>query len=174
MERAVGEGVAVDHEQRAAARRSLALGVTARPDCGQLERRDRLAQPLRGGLCRLRDVERCKILRRDRVTVGDADRTEAPEPVGAHDSGRDERHAGLERDPCGARVPARLVALAHPLRPTRSFGEHHHRVALAAQRDRRVDRLLVALPAVDSKPPPAWTTQPSGGQKSSFFAMKRR
>ena len=72
----------------------------------------------------------------------------AAEPVGALDACRDERHAGLERDPCGARVGARLVLLAQSLPAPRALGEHRDHIAGAGEVDRGLDRLTVGPAAV--------------------------
>ena len=80
----------------------------------------------------------------------------------------------LERDPSGARVPASLALLAQALLASCALREHDDRVPFAAEGDRGRDRLLVPLSATHRKAPPAVTTFPSGNQKSSDFAMKRR
>ena len=111
----------------------------------------------------------------DRRAVGDPQRPEAREPVGAGDAGGHERHARLERDPRGAGVPARLVPLAQPLRAPRPLREHDDDVARAAELRRpcRSPAGRASRGRPGSRRPRS-TIQPSGGQKSSFFAMKRR
>ena len=125
---------------------------SAEPPREPLQSVDRLAQPIGRELRRLGGVELREVGGVDRRTVGDPQRAEPAEPLGSRDPGRNERHAGLERDPRGPGVPTCLVRLAQTLRAACPLGKHHDGVALAAQRDCCVDRLLVALAAIHAEP----------------------
>ena len=83
----------------------------------------------------------------DRLTVGDPQRAQPAQAVGAGDRGRNERDARRERDPCGARMRPRLVSLAQALRLPRPFREHDHDLALSSQLGRRAHRLDISLAA---------------------------
>ena len=85
----------------------------------------------------------------DRRTVGDAQRPEREQPVGAGDGRGDERHSGLQRDPRRAGACARLVLLHEPLLAPRPLGEHHDDVALLREAHGRLDRLDVGAAAAD-------------------------
>ena len=82
------------------------------------------------------------------------ERREPGDAVGSRDPRRDERYAGLERDPSGARVPASLVLLAQALLASCALREHDDRVPFAAEGDCRRDRLLVPFSATHRKRTP--------------------
>ena len=136
--------------------------------------RDRLLEPIGRGAGSLRRSEPVEVVDFHRRAVGHTQRAEPCEPLRARDPGRDERNARLERDPCRAGVPAGLVALPQALPAPRPLREHDDRMALPAELDRGADRLFVPLAATDPEAAPAVTIAPSGNQKSSDFAMKRR
>src|SRR4029450_13948694 len=112
---------------------------------------------------------------------------EPRQPLRSHDPGRHERHLGSEGDPGCARAPASLVLLPNALPPAGALREHHDRVSLAYEGDSRRDPLVLRAPAPPVSiasssdaprrtlnAPPARMTDPSGNQKSSAFAMKRK
>ena len=86
--------------------------------------------------------------RLDRRAVTDAPRAKRPQAVGSADAGGHERHARVERDARGAGMCLRLPRLAQALLAACPFREHRDHVAVASERDRRLDRLQVGLAAV--------------------------
>ena len=112
--------------------------------------------------------------RRPGCTVRDPQPGEPREPVGALDRRRDDRHAGVERDPRGAGARPRLDRLFRPFLRRVPSGNIATACPSRASATAVVDRLLVVLARVARGTRRPRRGSASGNQYSSDFAMKRR